>query len=120
MLFKRYRYSETQRETRRMEQVEQESGNKVKGREEHPRVRFARRELVKVLAALERIDGYELSAAIRLEELEEELADAREEARRWRRGLEAMQALLECAFGTEEAERVKLLDGAIREWASRV
>jgi hypothetical protein len=100
-----------------VEQVEQPDGTEAS--EQHPRIRFARRELVKVLTALERVDGHELNAAIRVEQLEEQLADAREEARRWRQGTESMQALLADTFGAEQSERVEQLGAAIREWVGK-
>jgi hypothetical protein len=91
----------------------------VEGPDEHPRVRFARRELVKVLTALERVDGHELNAAIRVERLEEELATAREESRRWRLAAGEMQKLLEQAYGAAQGERVEQLGDAIRAWVGK-
>jgi len=87
--------------------------------QDHPRVRFAKREIVKVLVALERVDGEELNAAMRVLALEDELAEVREQARRYRQGQESMRALLEQMAGAEQAERVERLDQAIRDWAAK-
>ena len=87
--------------------------------QEHPRLRFAKREIAKVLEALERIDGDKLNAGLRLLQVEDELAEAREQAIRWRRSYESMQTLIGQIAGVDSAERVKRLDQAIRGWLGK-
>jgi hypothetical protein len=87
--------------------------------EDHPRVRFAKRELMKILVALERVDGDELNAGMRVLALEDELAETREEVRRWRQGQESMRTLLDQMAGANQEERVERLDQAIRGWVGK-
>lgn len=83
--------------------------------EDSQRVRFAKREVVKILTALERVDQDELDAAMRVLRLEDELADARELAARWRKSYEAVQRILE----TAEGDRAAKLDRIAREWIGK-
>ena len=58
------------------------------------RTRFAKREIVRALEALERADAEHLDPWMRVVELEERLEDAREDAVEWRRKYEGVRLLL--------------------------
>ena len=87
--------------------------------EDSPRVRFAKRELMRVLVALEEVSGSDLDMGIRVLRLEDDLADAREDARRWRRGYEAAKQLLEQTTSVAAEEQVERLDEAVRAWVGK-
>lgn len=91
--------------------VEKQDGRST-GNPESPRLRFAKREIEKSLAALEAVDAGQFDSAIRLIEAEDRLEDAREDAARWRRNYESLARIL-AATGDE---RSKLLDQALRQF----
>lgn len=88
--------------------------------QDSPRVRFAKREIVKILTALETVNSTDLDLGYRVLALEDELATAREETKRWRRASEALQSLVEKTAGQAAPEQVRALDQAVREWVGRV
>jgi hypothetical protein len=87
--------------------------------EDSPRLRFAKRELTKILIALETVDASDLDLGIRVLRLEDEVADVREDCRRWRRAYESAQQLLEQTVTSAAEEQVEKLDQAVREWIGR-
>lgn len=84
--------------------------------EDTPRIRFAKGEIVRILTALEMVNGSDLDLGIRVLRLEDELADSREQGRRWRRSYEGTQSLLEKTVTLAAEEQVELLDNAVRRW----
>lgn len=83
---------------------------------EHPRVRFARMELEKLLCAVEAINGDELNAAMRVIELERQVEEEREIGRHWRKCYESMRGILVNVGPNGDLDR---LDQIMREWAGR-
>lgn len=81
--------------------------------EESKRVRFNKKEAMKLMTALENVDADELHESLRALDLEEQLADAREEARRWRKACEALSQLIE-----DPDFDLFDLDRKIREWVA--
>lgn len=59
-----------------------------------PRLRFAKREIAKVLQALERANSSQVDAWMRVLDLEEQLADQREDTAQMRRERDALKSLL--------------------------
>lgn len=87
--------------------------------DDFPRVRFAKREIAKALEALERVDGGQINAAMRLLQVEDELADAREMAARWRRAYEELQVILAGTVTAAAEHQVEQLDEAMRVWVAK-
>lgn len=87
--------------------------------EDSPRVRFAKRQLMQILVALENISGSDLDLGIQVLQLRDDLADAREDTRRWRMACEAMRRLLEESVSVAAEEQVERLDQAVREWVGK-
>lgn len=84
-----------------------------------PRIRFAKGEIVRILTALEMVNGSDLDLGIRVLRLEDELADSREQGRRWRHSYEGTQTLLEKTVTLAAEEQVELLDDAVRRWVGK-
>ena len=82
--------------------------------QDSPRLRFAKREIDKALRALEAVDHEQLDFAMRCLELEDQIADLREELGRVREGRDVMSRIL-AATGDE---RGKLLDRALRHYGA--
>lgn len=80
-----------------------------------PRLRFARDQIARALLALEMVDRDQFDYALRSLQLEDDLAEAREQASRWRRSYEKVAAVLHEA----EPERAAELDRIIREWVGK-
>jgi hypothetical protein len=91
-------------------QVEPGSGRSTRAPDDSPRLRFAKREIQRALLALEAVDRDQFDAHMRLLETEDRLADAREDARRWREAYEAMCKL---------AANPERLDELLREWVGK-
>lgn len=84
--------------------------------DEPPRVRYAKREIAKVLTALENVKGSELALALRVIDLEEQLADTREQAARWRRCFESMRDIANHSGPNGDLKR---LEQAMRSWVGK-
>lgn len=98
---------------------EQESGRSTRDVEpppENPRLRFAKRELMKLIGALETADNTELTAWMRVLDLEEQLSDTREEVRRLMRCQQDLLALIDCTGSNLDLDR---LGQIMREWVGK-
>lgn len=95
----------------------QDNGRSTGDPEETPRVRFAKRELTKVLATLDYVSGTDLDLGMRVLALQEELEDTQRLCEVWRRGYNAMHRL---ANEPPTPQQVAELDAQVREWVGKV
>lgn len=82
-----------------------------------PRVRYAKTQLAALAEAVERVDRDQLNAYMQVIELEDRLADAQEQAARWRRSYEALRVVM-AHTGSHIAD-MTVLDKAMREWVGK-